>query len=91
MAALERADGIDRRPGRAAAMKPTDHLATVGLRAYVVRLFEQGACFFTQPVNPKTGRPWQAHRDHAQFHGDRAKGQALRHWLYTVAAARKAA
>jgi hypothetical protein len=34
-----------------------------------------------QPINPKTGKPWQAWRTVQTFD---AKGPAMRAWLYAV-------
>jgi hypothetical protein len=68
------------------------HRLTIGNREYQITENLPGVFVVGyQPINARTGKPWQAQRDFKVFKGDRAKAQALRHWLYTVNAARKAA
>lgn len=70
------------------------HQAIVGNRAFIVcQTFSESPDdfrVFSRPINPKTGKPWQATKEIARFKGERAKGKAMREWLYTCAAARKA-
>ncbi len=44
-------------------------------------LEEEGVCIERRPLNPKTGKPWQASRLHAKFLGDGAKYAGLRAML----------
>ncbi len=41
-----------------------------------------------QPINQKTGKPWQATRTMKMFEADELN-KAMRFWLYTVNAAKK--
>lgn len=61
------------------------HQAIIGDRAYIVhQTFSDSDNDFQvvwQPVNPRTGKPWQATRQIARIQGERAKGKAMRIWL----------
>lgn len=65
-------------------------------RAYLVEAFPgfDGVptyYFKTQPINAKTGQPWQASKDLVSFEGENARARAMRHWLYATTNAKKAA
>ena len=63
-------------------MAPTEHKAQRNGREYTVRIFDSSnACTFDQPINSKTGKGWQASKNHQNFFGDNAKAKAMVHWL----------
>lgn len=69
--------------------------AIAGNRAFIVRQTfsnsEEDFMLEYQPVNSKTGKPWQATRTIARFSGPNAKAKAMRAWLYECVNARKGA
>lgn len=62
----------------------------IGTRAYTVReTLPEVFLVEYRPVNPKTGKPWQAFRVVARFDGPRAKAKAMARWLKETTEARR--
>jgi len=53
-----------------------------GGKAWTVKINEDNAVVFSQAINPKTGKGWQARQDFRYFSGERFEAKAMRAWLY---------
>jgi hypothetical protein len=61
-----------------------------GAKAITVQHASGYSVVYTQPINAKTGKPWQARRHVGVFNGDRHEAKAMACWLKTVTEAARA-
>lgn len=66
------------------------HTLIVGSKAFTVTLTGVDcADVYWQHVNPRTGKPWQAHRNLKTYRGLKARAQAMHDWLRRINTAKK--